>query len=123
MIIATPYASGFNHYHIADEVQFKFDRYYRMLQETIQDLPTFGVGHSLGSVVHLLIGSRYAMQRCGNVLMAFNSKDANLGSLELRRSSYASHDSHCDGPDSSSHIPSPSPQPQPSIFYLDIDFG
>ena len=22
----------------------------------IQDLPTFGIGHSLGSVVHLLIG-------------------------------------------------------------------
>ncbi|KAK4258269.1 hypothetical protein QN277_007736 [Acacia crassicarpa] len=76
LIIATPYASGFDHFHIADEVQFKFDRCYRMLQETIQDLPTFGVGHSLGSVVHLLIGSRYAVQRCGNVLMAFNNKQA-----------------------------------------------
>ncbi|XP_061352826.1 uncharacterized protein LOC133297673 isoform X2 [Gastrolobium bilobum] len=76
LIIATPYASGFDHFLIADEAQFKFDRCYRLLQETIQDLPIFGVGHSLGSVVHLLIGSRYAVQRSGNILMAFNNKEA-----------------------------------------------
>ncbi|XP_062155272.1 uncharacterized protein LOC133863336 isoform X2 [Alnus glutinosa] len=78
LVIATPYASGFDHFFIADEVQFKFDRCYRFLQETIQDLPTFGIGHSLGSVIHLLIGSRYAVQRSGNVLMAFNNKEASL---------------------------------------------
>ncbi|BBG93740.1 Protein of unknown function D [Prunus dulcis] len=61
LVIATPYASGFDHFFIADEVQ---------------DLPTFGIGHSLGSVIHLLIGSRYAVQRNGNVLMAFNNKEA-----------------------------------------------
>uniref|UniRef100_A0A2N9HQX5 Reverse transcriptase domain-containing protein n=2 Tax=Fagus sylvatica TaxID=28930 RepID=A0A2N9HQX5_FAGSY len=78
LVIATPYASGFDHFYIADEVQFKFDRCYRFLQETIKDLPTFGIGHSLGSVIHLLIGSRYAVQRSGNVLMAFNNKEASL---------------------------------------------
>ncbi|XP_075659773.1 uncharacterized protein LOC142629636 isoform X3 [Castanea sativa] len=78
LVIATPYASGFDHFYIADEVQFKFDRCCRFLQETIQDLPTFGIGHSLGSVIHLLIGSRYAVQRSGNVLMAFNNKEASL---------------------------------------------
>lgn len=76
LIIATPYASGFDHFLIADEVQFKFDRCYRTLDETVKDLPIFGVGHSLGSLVHLLIGSRYAVQRSGNVLMAFNNKEA-----------------------------------------------
>ncbi|KAJ8759395.1 hypothetical protein K2173_006915 [Erythroxylum novogranatense] len=76
LVIATPYASGFDHFYIADEVQFKFDRCFRFLQETIQDVPTFGLGHSLGSVIHLLIGSRYAVQRNGNVLMAFNNKEA-----------------------------------------------
>ncbi|CAK9162715.1 unnamed protein product [Ilex paraguariensis] len=74
LVIATPYASGFDHFFIADEVQFKFDRCLRVLQETVQDLPTFGIGHSLGSVIHLLIGSRYAVQRNGNILMAFNNK-------------------------------------------------
>ncbi|KAL6841210.1 hypothetical protein ACP4OV_028983 [Aristida adscensionis] len=58
------------------EVQFKFDRCLRNLAEPVSDLPTFGVGHSLGSVVHLLIGSRYAVRRNGNVLMAFNNKEA-----------------------------------------------
>ncbi|KAM0962365.1 hypothetical protein ACFX13_021920 [Malus domestica] len=76
LVIATPYASGFDHFFIADETQIKFDRCYRFLKETVQDLPTFGIGHSLGSVIHLLIGSRYAVQRNGNVLMAFNNKEA-----------------------------------------------
>ncbi|CAK7335984.1 unnamed protein product [Dovyalis caffra] len=76
LVIATPYASGFDYFFIADEVQFKFDRCFRFLQETVQDIPVFGVGHSLGSVIHLLIGSRYAVQRSGNILMAFNNKEA-----------------------------------------------
>ncbi|CAH9112763.1 unnamed protein product [Cuscuta europaea] len=78
LVIATPYASGFDHFLIADEVQFKFDRCFRFLQEMVEDLPVFGIGHSLGSVIHLLIGSRYAVQRSGNILMSFNSKDASL---------------------------------------------
>ncbi|CAL9184151.1 unnamed protein product [Musa hybrid cultivar] len=76
LVVATPFASGFDHFLIADEVQFKFDRCLRFLQDSVTDLPTFGVGHSLGSVIHLLIGSRYAIQRCGNILMAFNNKEA-----------------------------------------------
>ncbi|XP_048591257.1 uncharacterized protein LOC106410943 isoform X1 [Brassica napus] len=105
LVIATPYASGFDHFAIADEVQFKFDRCCRSLHESVQDLPSFGIGHSLGSLIHLLIGnyceslktdsalisffflsswfacnlgSRYAVQRNGNVFMAFNNKEASL---------------------------------------------
>ncbi|XP_052187775.1 uncharacterized protein LOC127798321 [Diospyros lotus] len=78
LVIATPYASGFDHFFIADEAQFKFDRCLRFLHEIVEDLPTFGIGHSLGSVIHLLIGSRYAVQRNGNVLMAFNNKEASM---------------------------------------------
>ncbi|TYG40330.1 hypothetical protein ES288_D12G084500v1 [Gossypium darwinii] len=78
LVIATPYASGFDYFFIADEVQFKFDRCLRFLQETVHDLPTFGIGHSLGSVIHLLIGSRYGLQRSGNVLMAYNNKEASV---------------------------------------------
>ncbi|KAL0310181.1 UNVERIFIED_CONTAM: hypothetical protein Scaly_2953900 [Sesamum calycinum] len=69
LVIATPYASGFDHFLIADEVQFKFERCLRF-----EGIPTFGIGHSLGSVIHLLIGSRYAVQRSGSILMAFNNK-------------------------------------------------
>ncbi|XP_057773931.1 uncharacterized protein LOC130993172 [Salvia miltiorrhiza] len=78
LVIATPYASGFDHFLIADEAQFKFERCLRSLRETVEDVPSFGIGHSLGSVIHLLIGSRYAVQRSGNILMAFNNKEASL---------------------------------------------
>ncbi|GMI68524.1 hypothetical protein like AT5G47860 [Hibiscus trionum] len=78
LVIATPYASGFDYFFIADEVQFKFDRCLRFLQETVHDVPTFGIGHSLGSVIHLLIGSRYAVPRSGNILMSFNNKEASV---------------------------------------------
>lgn len=78
LVIATPFASGFDHFLIADEVQFKFDRCMRYMEQPIKDLPSFGVGHSLGSLIHLLIGSRYAIQRSGNALMSFNNKEASL---------------------------------------------
>ncbi|KAL0918816.1 hypothetical protein M5K25_010856 [Dendrobium thyrsiflorum] len=78
LVIATPFASRFDHFSIADEVQLKYDRSLRTLTDIENDLPTFGIGHSLGSVIHLLIGSRYAVQRNGNVLLAFNNKEASL---------------------------------------------
>lgn len=78
MVIATPYGSGFDYFYIADEVQLKADRCLRFFQDTVQDLPTFGIGHSLGSVIHLLIGSRYAVPRTGNILMAFNNREASV---------------------------------------------
>ena len=46
----------------------------------IEALPSFGVGHSLGSLLHLMIGSRYATGSTGspgaggNVLLSFNNK-------------------------------------------------
>lgn len=38
------------------------------------DLPVFGVGHSLGSLIHLLLCARYGPDRCGNALLSFNNK-------------------------------------------------
>ncbi|XP_031500291.1 uncharacterized protein LOC116264296 [Nymphaea colorata] len=78
LVVATPFASGLDHFLIADEVQFKFDRCLHLLHDSVNELPVFGIGHSLGSVIHLLIGSRYAVQRSGNVFMAFNNKEASL---------------------------------------------
>lgn len=39
MIIATPYASGFDHLRIADEAQFKFDRCMRALLDEYKYRP------------------------------------------------------------------------------------
>lgn len=44
------------------------------MSASLPELPVFGVGHSLGCLVHLLICSRYAVQRAGNVFMSYNDK-------------------------------------------------
>ncbi len=41
--------------------QFKFDRALRALGPAAAALPSYGVGHGLGSLLHLLISARYAV--------------------------------------------------------------
>jgi hypothetical protein len=41
-----------------------------------QYLPIYGLGHSLGCKIHLLIGSLFTPERAGNILMAFNNYPA-----------------------------------------------
>ena len=60
-VITTPYGTNFDHLRIADESQFKFDRALRVLSSDAASLPVYGVGHGLGSVIHLLISARYAV--------------------------------------------------------------
>ncbi|GIL78290.1 hypothetical protein Vretimale_7640 [Volvox reticuliferus] len=78
LVVATPYSTSFDHLRIADEAQFKFDRAIRALTSSLPSpsLPTYGVGHSLGGLIHLLISARYAVQRSGNVLMSYNNRPA-----------------------------------------------
>nr|GMD59269.1 Mitochondrial translation factor like [Ipomoea batatas] len=70
LVIATPYASGFDHFFIADEVQFKFDRF---LDFSRKQYKIF-----LFLALATRWGSRYAVQRSGNILMSFNNKEASL---------------------------------------------
>ena len=77
LVVATPYAIGFEHLKIADENQFLFDRALRALGDEAAGLPIFGVGHSMGALMHMIIGSRYALSdRAANVLISFNNKPA-----------------------------------------------
>ena len=76
-VVATPYAIGFEHLRIADEVQFRFDRCVCALGDEIANLPVYGVGHSMGALMHMIIGSRYALpDRAANVMVSFNNKPA-----------------------------------------------
>ena len=78
-IIATPFSTNFNHLRIADEIHYKWDRciHNPVIAAEIKDLPVYGVGHSMGSLQHLLISARYAStSRAGNILMSFNNKPA-----------------------------------------------
>lgn len=57
-IVATPFATSFDHVRIADETQFKFTRCMSRLGVRAQGLPVFGLGHSMGALMHMLICSR-----------------------------------------------------------------
>lgn len=71
-----PYATGFDHLRLADEVHFKFERCLKALGPAAIRLQRFGVGHSLGALLHALIGSRYPIASAGNVLMSYNNRPA-----------------------------------------------
>ena len=76
LIVATPFATGFDHLRTADEIYFKLSRCLKALGPSVLMLPAYGLGHSLGSLMQVLICSRYIVPRAGNVLMSFNNKPA-----------------------------------------------
>lgn len=76
LVVATPYATGFDHLRTVDEVYFKYSRCIKALGPSVQMLPSYGVGHSLGSLLQVLMCSRYVVPRTGNVLMSFNNRPA-----------------------------------------------
>jgi Protein of unknown function (DUF1350) len=78
-IIATPFINTLDHRAIAIEVLNKFDFTLERLQDQARlkrFLPIYGLGHSMGCKLHLLIGSLYEVERAGNIFMAFNNYSA-----------------------------------------------
>ncbi len=76
VIIATPFVNTFDHGAIAQTVYRNFNRALERLFETTlrrRYLPIYGVGHSMGCKLHLLIGSLYEVERAGNMLISFNN--------------------------------------------------
>ena len=79
VIVATPFVNTFDHTAIANTVLHSFDRTLETLHTTVlrkRYLPIYGVGHSMGCKLHLLIGSLFPVERAGNVLIAFNNFSA-----------------------------------------------
>jgi len=78
-VIATPFLNTLDHKAIAREVLNRFETTLNRLQTTSLSkryLPIYGVGHSMGCKVHLLIGSLFAAERAGNILISFNNYPA-----------------------------------------------
>jgi Protein of unknown function (DUF1350) len=78
-IIATPFINTLDHKAIATTVLDRFEQTLDRLQRgqgLDWDLPIYGLGHSMGCKVHLLIGSLFEIERAGNILMSFNNFDA-----------------------------------------------
>lgn len=78
-VVATPFVNTFDHSAIAQAVLRNFDRTLETLYDTRlrkRYLPIYGIGHSMGCKLHLLIGSLFTVERAGNVLMSFNNFSA-----------------------------------------------
>ncbi|MGD1851858.1 MAG: DUF1350 family protein [Cyanophyceae cyanobacterium] len=76
-IIATPFVNTFDHWTIARDVFTEFeqtrDRLNRLGKLRRRSLPIYGLGHSMGCKLHLLLGSALATERAGNMFIAFNN--------------------------------------------------
>lgn len=75
-VIATPFVNTFDHAAIAQTVYRNFNRALETLWETAfrqRYLPVYGIGHSMGCKLHLLIGSLFPVERAGNVFISFNN--------------------------------------------------
>ncbi|ABA23329.1 Protein of unknown function DUF1350 [Trichormus variabilis ATCC 29413] len=83
VVIATPFVNTLDHIAIANSVLLNFERTIERLHDSGAlrklYLPTYGIGHSMGCKLHLLIGSLFPVERAGNILISFNNyaaKDA-----------------------------------------------
>lgn len=75
-IVATPFLTSVDHTRIAEDALFQFEDIVEQLQRTArlpQFLPIYGIGHSMGCKLHLLIGSLFEIKRAGNILISFNN--------------------------------------------------
>lgn len=76
VIVATPFVNTFDHVEIARSVLKSFEQTLETLRESQlrrRYLPIYGVGHSMGCKLHLLIGSLFPVERAGNILISFNN--------------------------------------------------
>jgi len=76
-VIATPFVNTFDHGAIALETLTTFNQGLTFLTKQrpeLSELPIYGLGHSMGCKVHLLIGSSATSpQRAGNIFISFNN--------------------------------------------------
>jgi len=76
-IVATPFLNTFDHGEIAKTTLNSFEQVLARLRNTGQlsarYLPVYGLGHSMGCKLHLLIASLFEVDRAGNIFLAYNN--------------------------------------------------
>ncbi|MFB2978684.1 DUF1350 family protein [Microseira sp. BLCC-F43] len=77
LVVATPFVNTLDHAAIARSVLYSFEDTLETLQANSllrrRYLPIYGIGHSMGCKLHLLIGSLFSVERAGNILISFNN--------------------------------------------------
>lgn len=79
VIVATPFVNTLDHTTIAQRVMRLSNLALEHLQEEVlrrRALPIYGIGHSMGCKLHLLMGSLFPQERAGNILISFNNYPA-----------------------------------------------
>ncbi|GAB4378395.1 MAG: DUF1350 family protein [Elainellaceae cyanobacterium] len=91
-IVATPFVNTLDHTTIAQRVMRLSNLALDQVQEMIgrRTLPIYGVGHSMGCKLHLLIGSLFPQERAGNILISFNNYPARRSIPMLEQMSHMS---------------------------------
>lgn len=76
-VVATPFVNTLDHTAIAKSVLLSFDSAIAQLHAKAilrkRYLPIYGIGHSMGCKLHLLIGSLFPVERAGNIVISFNN--------------------------------------------------
>ncbi len=78
-VVATPFVNTFDHGAIARQVLTSLDNALDYLHDRVfrqRYVPIYGLGHSMGCKIHLLISSLFNEERAGNVLIAYNNYPA-----------------------------------------------
>jgi len=79
-VVSTPFTLSFDYITTCDTIITKFERVAPTMAQQYGPIPVVGVGHSCGSLLHLLITTLFSdTPRAGNVLMSYNNmnvKDA-----------------------------------------------
>lgn len=76
LVVATPFVNTLDHKAIAETTLLNFERALVRLEDRgILNgyVPVYGLGHSMGCKLHLLIGSLFSVERAGNILVSFNN--------------------------------------------------
>ncbi|MGP0128198.1 MAG: DUF1350 family protein [cyanobacterium endosymbiont of Rhopalodia musculus] len=77
IVIATPFVNTLDHLAVARSVLNHFENILERLQTKSflkqRYLPIYGMGHSMGCKLHLLIGSLFEVERAGNILISLNN--------------------------------------------------
>jgi hypothetical protein len=91
-VIATPFVNTLDHAVMARQALNTFEQSLDYLQGSLfkKYLPVYGVGHSMGCKLHLLICSVFEQERAGNILISFNNFPAKRSIPLLEQFSQAS---------------------------------
>jgi hypothetical protein len=76
-VVATPFVNTFDHAAIAHRVMRNSNLAFDYIEHKLKrQFAIYGVGHSMGGKLHVLIGSLFPQERAGNILISFNNYPA-----------------------------------------------